>query len=155
MKTDDFDYTLPLERIAQAPVEPRHASRLLVMDRASGALRHAAFWDLTSALAPGDILVLNQTRVILARLHARKLPGGGRVELLLLRREDAVTWEALGGGKGLHAGRRLELDDGPQAEIVEVLDGPRRRVRFSAPVEAYLPGHGNGNDGFHVRGRFG
>lgn len=142
MKTDDFDYHLPLERIAQAPVEPRHASRLLVMDRASGDLQHAAFWDLSERLSPDDILVLNQTRVILARLHARKLPGGGRVELLLLRREDALTWEALGGGKGLQAGRRLELEDGPQAEIVEVLDGPRRRVRFSAPIEAYLPGHG-------------
>lgn len=138
MKTSDFDYELPLERIAQTPVEPRHASRLLVLNRGTGALEHTTFWEIDRYLHPGDLLVLNQTRVIPARIYARKEPGGGRVELLLLRREDDVTWEALGGGKGLQVGRRLNVEGGPGAEVIDVLDGARRRVRFDEPVEPTL-----------------
>jgi S-adenosylmethionine:tRNA ribosyltransferase-isomerase len=99
VKTADFDYHLPEESIAQTPVEPRHASRLLVLDRKKEALEHKTFWDIADYLRPGDLLVINQTRVIPARVFARK-PTGGRVELLLLRREDLQTWEALVGGKG-------------------------------------------------------
>ena len=98
MRTEDFDYELPPERIAQTPVEPRHNSRLMVLDRANGHCLHRHFYELGEFLNPGDLLVLNQTRVIPARIHARK-DTGGRVELLLLRREDDVTWEALVGGK--------------------------------------------------------
>lgn len=138
MKTSDFDYELPLERIAQTPVEPRHASRLLVLNRSTGVLEHTTFWEIDRYLRSGDLLVLNQTRVIPARIYARKEPGGGRVELLLLRREDELTWEALGGGKGLQVGRRLRVEDGPGAEVIDVLDGARRRVRFDEPVESTL-----------------
>ncbi len=143
MKTSDFDYDLPPEYIAQTPAEPRHSSRLLVLERAQGAVQHAHFWDLGGFLNPGDLLVLNQTRVIPARLYASKLPGGGRVELLLLRRQDELTWEALGGGKGLKVGRQLALEGGPQVEIVAVLEGARRLVRFAQPVEPYLERIGN------------
>lgn len=138
MKTADFNYHLPEESIAQTPVEPRHASRLLVLDRKKEALEHKTFWEIADYLRPGDLLVINQTRVIPARVFARK-PTGGRVELLLLRREDLQTWEALVGGKGLHPGRWVEIESGPRAEIIADLGGSRRRVRFTEPVEPYLP----------------
>jgi S-adenosylmethionine:tRNA ribosyltransferase-isomerase len=137
VKTADFDYPLPEERIAQTPVEPRHASRLLVLDRQRDALAHTTFWHVSDYLRKGDLLVINQTRVIPARIFARK-DSGGRVELLLLRREDLLTWEVLVGGKRLVAGRSLSIEHGPQAEIIENLAGSRRRVRFSEPVEPYL-----------------
>ena len=143
MKTSDFDYELPPERIAQTPVEPRHASRLLVLDRASGSLEHSTFWEIGEFLDPGDLLVINRTRVIPARIFARKLPGGGRVEILLLRRIDACDWEALVGGKGLQVGRRLQIDQGPAVEIAETREGSRRVVRFAEPVEPYLEAIGH------------
>jgi S-adenosylmethionine:tRNA ribosyltransferase-isomerase len=143
MKTSDFDYDLPPERIAQTPVEPRHASRLMVLDRQTGAIEHSIFRKVGGWLKPGDALVLNQTRVIPARLFAHKIPSGGKVELLLLRRVEDTLWEALVGGKGLHAGRELQVDGGPQAVIAEDLDGSRRLVRFSAALEPYLERIGN------------
>jgi S-adenosylmethionine:tRNA ribosyltransferase-isomerase len=137
MKTSDFDYFLPPDRIAQTPIEPRHASRLLVLRRNNPELEHTRFWNVGEFLSPGDLLVINQTRVIPARIFAHK-PTGGKVEILLLKRVDAVTWEALVGGKGLVAGRFLQVENGPQAEISEVLEGSRRLVRFAEPVEPFL-----------------
>src|SRR5512137_1666366 len=130
MKTSDFDYHLPVELIAQTPVEPRDSSRLLVLDRKTGQLTHSVFSEIGSFLHPGDLLVLNQTRVIPARLFAYKSTGG-RVEVLLLKREDLLTWECLVGGKGLSAGKKIKVEQGPNAEIVEVLEGSRRRIQFS------------------------
>ena len=138
MKTSDFDYHLPPQAIAQTPAEPRDSSRLLVLNRQTGTLSHRIFRDIVEFLRPGDLLVLNQTRVIPARIFAHKATGG-RVELLLLRREDTLTWEALVGGKRLTAGKTLTVENGPQVEILEVLDGSRRRIRFQTPIEAYLP----------------
>ncbi len=143
MKTSDFDYDLAPDKIAQTPVEPRHNSRLLVVDRQNGNTEHAIFRDLGRYLKTGDVLVLNQTRVIPARLFARKSPGGGKVELLLLKRVGALTWEILGGGKGLNEGRNLEVINGPEAIITSVLDGSRRIVQFSEPIEPYLANAGN------------
>jgi S-adenosylmethionine:tRNA ribosyltransferase-isomerase len=137
MQTSDFDYPLPPERIAQTPVEPRHASRLLVLQRASGQLEHRSFWDVGEYLRPGDILVVNQTRVIPARIYARK-PTGGRVELLLLHRLEDTTWETLVGGKRVAPGMTLTLESGPAAKVIENLEGSRRLVRFAEPVEPYL-----------------
>jgi S-adenosylmethionine:tRNA ribosyltransferase-isomerase len=141
VKTADFDYHLPEDRIAQTPVEPRHVSRLLVLDRSRDDLAHRQFWDIGDYLRPGDLLVVNQTRVIPARVFARK-DTGGRVELLLLRREDLLTWETLVGGKGMVVGRKLTVEGGPAAEVVADLTGSRRLVRFSEPVEPYLPAVG-------------
>lgn len=138
MKTTDFDYDLPPEYIAQKPIEPRDASRLLVIDRKSGSVQHAVFKELGRYLNPGDLLVLNETRVIPARLFARKIPSGGRVEILLLRRQDPQTWEVMVGGKGLVPGKRFQVESGPTAEVLSVLDGPRRMVRFSGPLEPFL-----------------
>jgi len=139
MRTSDFDYDLPPEFIAQTPAEPRDSSRLLVLHRSDGSVAHRRFRDIGEYLRPGDVLVINQTRVIPARLYARKVPTGGKAEILLLRRQDAYTWEALVGGKRLRTGTRLQVEGGPQAEIIAVLDGPRRRVRFSEPIERHFP----------------
>ena len=142
MKTTDFHYHLPESSIAQTPAEPRDFSRLLVLDRAAGGLGHHIFREITDYLRPGDLLVLNQTRVIPARIFARK-ETGGKVELLLLRRRDVLLWEALVGGKGLSIGKKVVVEDGPQAEIVELLNGSERLIRFSEPIEPYFPKVGN------------
>jgi S-adenosylmethionine:tRNA ribosyltransferase-isomerase len=142
MKTSDFDYDLPEAFIAQTPVEPRDLSRLFVLHRDTGALEHRLFREIGDYLRKGDLLVLNQTRVIPARIYARKFTGG-RVELLLLRRRDRLTWEALVGGKGLHVGSKARVENGPEAEVVEVLEGSERLLKFSDPIEPYFPKVGN------------
>ena len=143
MKTSDFDYHLPESSIAQTPVEPRDSSRLLVLHRDTNELEHRIFRDVTDYLNPGDLLVLNQTRVIPARIYARK-ETGGRVELLLLRRRDTLTWEALVGGKGLRVGKMVKVEeDGPSAEILELLGGSERLIKFSEPIEPYFSRVGN------------
>jgi len=142
VKTSDFDYNLPEASIAQTPVEPRDSSRLLVLHRDTGKLEHRIFRDVSDYLRAGDLLVLNQTRVIPARIYARK-DTGGRVELLLLRQRDALTWEALVGGKGLRIGKKIRVEDGPQAEIMETLDGSERVIKFTEPIEPYFSKVGN------------
>jgi S-adenosylmethionine:tRNA ribosyltransferase-isomerase len=138
LKTSDFDYDLPPEYIAQTPIEPRDQARLMVIDRADQSISHSVFSRIDEYLQAGDLLVVNETRVIPARLYASKLPGGGKVELLLLSQLDEHTWEVLVGGKGLRVGRQLQVSDGPAAEVVSELDGARRRVRFAEPIEAFL-----------------
>jgi S-adenosylmethionine:tRNA ribosyltransferase-isomerase len=142
MKTSDFDYHLPESSIAQTPAEPRDSSRLLVLHRDTGELEHRIFRDVGDYLRAGDLLILNQTRVIPARIYARK-ETGGRVELLLLRRRDEMTWEALVGGKGLRVGKLIKVEDGPQAEIIKILDGSERLIKFSEPIEPYFSKVGN------------
>jgi S-adenosylmethionine:tRNA ribosyltransferase-isomerase len=149
MKTSDFDYGLPESFIAQTPVEPRDSSRLMVLNRATGQLEHRIFREIGAYLRPGDLLVVNQTRVIPARLNARK-ETGGKAEILLLRRESETVWECLVGGKGLGDGKKLILrttksgDFGVrvEAEIIETLEGSRRRVQFEFQIEPFLPGMG-------------
>jgi S-adenosylmethionine:tRNA ribosyltransferase-isomerase len=139
VKTTDFDYSLPQEFIAQTPIEPRDTSRLMVVDRSSGQIHeHTIFREIGRFLRAGDLLVLNETRVIPARIFARKIPTGGRIEVLLLKRIAPQTWECFVGGKGLVPGKRIQFEDGPQAEILEVLGGPRRLIRSSEPLRAVL-----------------
>src|SRR5215216_554164 len=142
MKTSDFDYNLPESSIAQTPAEPRDSSRLLVLHRDTGKLEHRVFRNVGDSLRAGDLLVLNQSRVIPARIYARKQTGG-RVELLLLRRRDELTWEALVGGKGLRVGKTIKVEDGPQAEIIELLNSSERLIKFSEPIEPYFATVGN------------
>ena len=142
MKISDFDYSLPESSISQTPAEPRDSSRLLVLHRDTGELEHCIFRDVADYLRAGDLLVLNQTRVIPARIFARK-ETGGRVELLLLRRHDELTWEALVGGKGLRVDMILRVEDGPRVQIVEILEGSERLIKFSEPIETYFSKVGN------------
>ncbi len=132
MRTDDFDYPLPRELVAQTPLEPRDNSRLLVLDRARDTLAHHTFHDLPGLLHKDDLLVFNDSRVLPARLHGRRAGTGGRVELLLLRREEPGLWQCLGKpGKGLRPGVSVEFDHGLEAQVVESGDDGVRWVRLN------------------------
>ncbi len=139
MRTADFDYDLPSEMIAQRPADPRDSSRLLILDRKRETLSHKIFRDLPNFLSPGDALVLNETRVIPARLRGHKIPTGGRAELLLLNRRSPRTWEALVGGRGLSVGREISITKEVEAQIIEDLGGGRRIVRFNRSISPVLP----------------
>lgn len=95
MKTSDFNFDLPQELIAQTPIEDRSASRLMVLDKETGEIEHKIFRDIKEYLKPGDCLVLNDTRVIPARLIGEKVDTGGKIEFLLLKRNTDDTWESL------------------------------------------------------------
>lgn len=134
MKTSDFDYLLPEELIAQTPIEPRDHSRMMVVHRDTDAIEHRHFYDLTDYLRPGDALVLNETKVIPARLLGVKEDTGVPVEVLLLRRENATDWEALvRPGRRLKPGAVCVFGEGllrcTVMENVEEIGG--RMVRFS------------------------
>ncbi len=143
-----YDYVLPPEAIAQRPAEPRDASRLLVLRRppegeTSGRLEveHSHFASLPEHLARGDLLILNDTRVIPARLTGRKLPGGGVAEVLLVRREAPDIWQALVRCRGRkRAGLVIDLGAGFRVELTDPVDGPTWRVRAAgpAPLEARI-----------------
>ena len=143
MKTSDFDYDLPSELIAQEPIEPRDASRLLVLDRKNGARRHLVFRDLPDYLKAGDLLVVNRSRVVPARLFARKVPGGGKVELLLLERMDRNVWKVLVGGKGMQVGAQVQLENGVGGEIIADPGGPQRVIAFERNTEPDLQSFGH------------
>ena len=110
-ETSDFQYHLPPRLIAQHPLAQRDDSRLMVLDRGEGSLEHRRFTDLGDYLAPGDVLVANNSRVLPARLFGRKRGSGGRVELLLLERLGEVRWRVLVGGKRLREGIVIDLLD--------------------------------------------
>jgi S-adenosylmethionine:tRNA ribosyltransferase-isomerase len=134
LPTDLFDYDLPPELIAQEPAEPRDTSRLLVLDRKTGAIVHAHFADIGRWLHAGDLLVMNRTRVVRARLLARRRPGGGKAEILLLRRLGPGLWETLvRPGRRLLPGALVDLDGGIVAEIGERTVAGGRFVRFEGP----------------------
>lgn len=153
MKTSEFDYHLPPELIAQTPIEPRDASRLLVLERATGQIVHRTFGDILDYLRPGDLLVGNDSRVIPARLHGVKLTGG-TVEIFLLRPAPAsgaapaamgegTPWECLVGGKGLRSGVQVRLAGhnatGPIiATILAETETGSRVIAFDPPVDEWL-----------------
>ncbi len=133
MKTADFYYDLPQELIAQDPLEDRSSSRLLVLDKETGEIQHRHFRDVTEYLRKGDCLVLNNTRVIPARLIGRKEDTGACVEVFLLKRLDKDTWETLvRPGKKLRTGAKVVFGDGLlRAEIIAVLEDGNRHVHFT------------------------
>ncbi len=132
MKTSDFDYNLPEELIAQTPIEPRDHSRLLVYNRADQSIQHLHFYDLPKFLTPKDILVINETKVIPARLLGEKEGTGVPVELLLLKRLEKDLWETLvRPGRRLKPGAWCSFGDGLlRAEIVGTTEDGGRQVRF-------------------------
>ena len=136
MRTSDFDYQLPPSLIAQDPLPDRGASRLLILDRATGAIRHGRFSDIAELIAPEDVLVLNVSRVIPARLHGKR-DAGAPAELLLVRELPDGTWLAMGhpGGK-LKPGRTVRFGDDSAVQVVEMLGGGLRRVQFVGPLDA-------------------
>ena len=132
MKTSDFHFDLPPELIAQTPLDRRDASRLMVLNKITGQIEHRHFYDLPSFLKPGDCLVLNDSRVLPARLIGHRLPGGGACEVLLLIDRGNKTWECLvRPGKKMRLGARLSFGNGElTAEIVGEVEGGNRLVRF-------------------------
>ena len=133
MKTSDFYYDLPQELIAQTPLERRDASRLMTLDKATGAVSHRHFYELPQLLRPGDCLVMNDSRVLPARLIGRRLPGGGACEVLLLTDRGAGRWECLvRPGRKLKPGARVSFGDGSRltAEVEAELSDGKRLVRF-------------------------
>lgn len=133
MNTEEFDYYLPEELIAQHPLEDRAASRLLILDKNTGEYKDETFRNIKNYLKPGDCLVLNDTRVIPARLYGTKKETGGAIEFLLLHRFSADEWEvALKPGKRAKPGAVFEFGEGRlTAEVLDMLEGGNRRVRFS------------------------
>jgi len=131
MKTHDFWYDLPEELIAQTPLQKRDASRLLVLDKCSGQLAHKHFFNITEYLQPGDCLVMNDSRVLPARLLGRR-PSGGAVELLLLRDLGDGRWECLAKpGRKMHVGHSAVFGEGElEATVEEILEDGNRVVRF-------------------------
>jgi len=133
MKTSDFYYDLPEELIAQTPVEPRDASRLLHLDRLGGDVTDGTFDDILSYLKEGDCLILNDSRVLPARIYGHRVPTGGGVEFLLLQNHGEDRWEVLAGpGKKARPGDCISFGDGLlTAEVLEILEGGNRLVHFS------------------------
>ena len=139
MKLIDFDYDLPESFIAQTPADPRDSSRLMALDRQTGAIEHHIFREVINFINPGDVLVLNVTRVIPARLRATKADTGGGVEVLLLRQLDETCWQALVGGRRVLEGTKLVFgDSGITAEVIKVLHESERIIRFSQPINDWL-----------------
>ena len=132
MKTSDFNYDLPQELIAQTPLERRDSSRLMTLDRHTGAWEHHHFYELPDFLNPGDCLILNDSRVLPARLLGQRLPGGGACEVLLLIDRGEKTWECLvRPGRHMREGAKLSFGNGElTAEVTKVLPDGNRLVRF-------------------------
>ncbi len=133
MKTSDFDYFLPTERIAQTPAEPRDQSRLMVLNRRDSSIDHRRFFNLIDYLRAGDVLVFNDSRTIPARLSGRKVDSGGRVEILLLRWLETGVWEALvKPGKRVNIGTRVEITNdatassGDEVKVLAEVTGLRQ-----------------------------
>ncbi|NLT58100.1 MAG: tRNA preQ1(34) S-adenosylmethionine ribosyltransferase-isomerase QueA [Clostridiales bacterium] len=131
MKTSDFFYELPEELIAQTPLPQRDASRLLVLDRAADTLRHRRFPDVLEELSPGDLLVLNNSRVIPARLFGRREGAGAAIEVLLLRAREPLLWEVLvRPGRRAGPGAELWFEEGLRCRIEQSLEDGVRLARF-------------------------
>lgn len=132
MKTSDFYYDLPQELIAQDPLTDRSGSRLMLLDRKSGQISHHIFKDVIDFLNPGDCLVINDTKVIPARLFGTKKDTGAHIEVLLLKRHEGDVWETLvRPGKKARPGAVISFGDGLlEAEVLEVVDDGNRMIRF-------------------------
>ncbi|MDY6011582.1 tRNA preQ1(34) S-adenosylmethionine ribosyltransferase-isomerase QueA [Clostridium sp.] len=132
MKVSDFDFYLPEELIAQHPLEKRDTSRLMVLDKETGEIEHKVFKDIIEYLNEGDTLVLNNTRVMPARLIGAKEGTGGKIEFLLLKRIEGDKWECLAKpGKSARPGRRFEFGDGKlKCKVLEVLETGNRIIEF-------------------------
>lgn len=139
MKTSDFYYNLPEELIAQTPIEPRNASRLMLLDKKTGEIQHKVFRDLTDYLSEGDCLILNNTRVIPARIYGIKKETGAVVEFLLLKQIENLVWECLcGPGKKARVGAEFKFgNDQLECEVIEVKDDGNRLVRFKCNDNIY------------------
>ena len=138
MKTSDFYYDLPEELIAQTPIEPRDTSRLLVFNKDSGELCHRHFYDVIDYLNSGDCVVLNDTRVLPARIFGTRLDTESVVEFVLLKQKEQNVWECLAGpGKKARVGHAFKFSDKLSAEVIEVLEDGNRIIKFKPEGEFF------------------
>ena len=138
LKTSDFYYDLPEELIAQYPSERRDACRLMVLDSKTGKIEHKHFYDIIDYLNPADMLVVNSSKVIPARLLGKTEKTGGDIELLLLRQRDNLEWETLvRPGKRAKVGAKFNFSDILYAEVMEIVEGGNRIVKFDYDRERY------------------
>lgn len=142
METEKFSYNLPEELIAQKPLAVRHNSRLLAYFRKEDRIIHSKFSNIFQFLHPGDLLVINKTKVIPARIFGKKITGG-KVEILLLNKKNERTWEVLIGGRKMSIGREILFPRGLKANIMDTLGGAKRLVEFNQPIEPHLARIGN------------
>ena len=139
MQVSDFDYNLPQSLIAQKPVEPRDSSKLMVIDRQNNRITHTVFRQIGDWLEAGDVLVLNDTRVIPARVLVNKAKTGGKAEILLLKSLTQTVWEALIGGRNIHVGDQLMVDQSLlMATVKEIREGSMRIIEFNEPIMPHL-----------------
>ncbi len=144
METAEFNYDLPQHLIAQEPLEKRDASKLLILDKVSGAIKHRHFSDIGDYLKAGDVLVANNSRVIPARLFGKKVGTGGKVEILLLEQMANGKWQGMVGGKRVREGTQIQLYDAEGGEtdivatVVKALEGSQRKIEFDRPIEPLL-----------------
>ena len=137
MDVSEFDYDLPEERIAQQPLPQRDASKLLVLDRKTRSISHQTFRDLPDLLDPNDLLILNDTRVIPARIFGKKKKTGGRVEFLLLQDQGGGVWDCLAKGRGrLRTGMEVQFGEDMLGVVEALSESENVRVRFSS-LEAF------------------
>lgn len=141
MKKQDFYYDLPKDRIAQTPIEPRDHSKMMVLHRDTHAIDHKHFYDILEYLRSGDCLILNDTRVLPARLYGEKEETGAHVEFLLLNQKENDVWEVITGpGRRAKVGARFTFGNGIlRAEILEVLENGNRIARFDFEGESIFP----------------
>ena len=139
LRKQDFDYDLPEELIAQTPIEPRDASRLLVLNRKNGEITHKHFYDIVDFLMPGDCLILNDSRVLPARIYGIKDDTGAKVEFLLLSPKGDDVWEVLTGpGRRAKPGTHFTFGGGLlKAEVLEIVEGGNRLVKFRHESDFY------------------
>ncbi|MCY3914878.1 MAG: tRNA preQ1(34) S-adenosylmethionine ribosyltransferase-isomerase QueA [Chloroflexi bacterium] len=142
MNVADFDYDLPASYIAQTPAEPRDSAKLLRLDRRSGALSHHIFGDIVDMLGGDDVLVLNNSRVIPARLNAIKAISGGKAEILLLKPLIDRRWLALVGGRNIGTGTCLQLPGGVFGTVIKTLERSQRVIEFNQPAREFLAEQG-------------
>lgn len=142
MKTSDFDYYLPQELIAQEPIEPRDASRLMVLNRTANSTRHCLFSDLPDLLVKGDVLVFNNSRVIPARIRGKRARTGGNVEILLLKKISAGTWEVMAKpARKLTAGEEINFPQvGVTAKVIAEKNEGIRLINFSSEEKLFHAG---------------
>ncbi len=139
MNINDFDYDLPEAFIAQEPAEPRDSARLMLLDRVQGRIAHHHFRDILEFITPRDVLVMNTTRVIPARLKAQRADTGGKMEVLLLRQLTETQWRVLVGGKRAEPGTRIAFEQAAiTATVIEMLTDSERVIEFDQPVNAHL-----------------
>lgn len=138
MNRQDFYYDLPEELIAQTPVEPRNSSRLMVLNKENGEIEHTVFSNLENYLKKGDLLVLNDTRVLPARIFGTRSDTGAVVEFVLLKRLNDTDWECIAGpGKKAKTGHLFKFSDSLSAEVINVLEDGNRVIKFTFEGEFY------------------